>query len=65
MVKLRPRTRAIASSISFFISFVKERINYINAMRILVMIMFVAVYELGSYIFNVILLDLRTMFIVR
>ena len=64
MVKLRPRTRAIASSTSFFISFVKERINYI-AMRILVMIMFVAVYELGSYIFNVILLDLRTMFIVR
>ena len=64
MVKLRPRTRAIASSTSFFISFVKERINYI-AMRILVMIMFVAVYELGSYILNVILLDLRTMFIVR
>ena len=64
MVKLRPRTRAIASSTSFFISFVKERINYI-AMRLLVMIMFVAVYELGSYIFNVILLDLRTMFIVR
>ena len=64
MVKLRPRTRAIASSTSFFISFVKERINYI-AMRIIVMIMFVAVYELGSYIFNVILLDLRTMFIVR
>ena len=63
MVKLRPRTRAIASSTSFFISFVKERINI--AMRILVMIMFVAVYELGSYILNIILFDLRTIFIVR
>ena len=52
MVKLRPHTRAIASNTSFFISFIKEELTLIC--KYLSMLMFVAIYLVCSYIFDVI-----------